>query len=321
MNAAPRPFRRLPFGALSEEPRRPHPYFDSAARELDMTSAHFGRLRIQYREYGRGSEPLLLIHGLMTSSYSWRYLLEPLGARFRLIAPDLPGAGRSNKPAARLDATALAAWIGEFQAALGLSGCLAVGNSLGGFLCMRHALTAPAAFSRLVNIHSPGFPIARLHALHGVLSIPGAPALLRWWVRRSPETWVHRNVHYYDETLKSRQEAREYAAALDSEAGATAFVGYLRDTMAPQGFADFTATLAERRRRAQPFPVPLLLLYSRQDPLVPPATGERLAALIPDAKLTWLEHTSHFAHVDSPERVAPLLLDFLTRADPKIAAS
>jgi pimeloyl-ACP methyl ester carboxylesterase len=125
---------------LPDEPRRPHPYFDAAARELDMTSAHFGRLRIHYREYGRGTEPLLLIHGLMTSSYSWRYVLEPLGARFRLIAPDLPGAGRSDKPAARLDAAALAAWIGEFQAALGLSGCLAVGNSLGGFCaCARRS--------------------------------------------------------------------------------------------------------------------------------------------------------------------------------------
>jgi pimeloyl-ACP methyl ester carboxylesterase len=60
--------------------------------------------------------------------------------------------------------------------------------------------------------------------------------------------------------------------------------------------------------------MPLLLLYSRQDPLVPPATGKRLAALIADAELTWLERTSHFAHVDSPERVVPLLLDFLTRA-------
>lgn len=57
--------------------------------------------------------------------------------------------------------------------------------------------------------------------------------------------------------------------------------------------------------------MPLLLLYSRLDPLVPPATGEKLHALVPDARLEWLAESSHFAHVDSPERVAALLIDHL----------
>jgi pimeloyl-ACP methyl ester carboxylesterase len=278
-----------------------------------MTSAHLGRLKIHYREHGAG-EPLLLIHGLMTSSYSWRYVLEALGARFRVIAPDLPGAGRSDAPAGRFDATALAAWIGELQTALGIQGCLAVGNSLGGYLCMRHALAQPAAFARLVNIHSPAFPLARFHALHGVLSVPGAVPLLQWWVRRAPERWAHQNVHYYDETLKSLEEAATYGQPLGTVAGARGFVGYRRDVMAPAGFAQFIDALSDRRTARQKFPVPLLLVYSRQDPLVPPANGGRLKALIDDAEMVWLEGSSHFAHVDSPERVAPLLIDYLTRS-------
>src|SRR4051812_46278441 len=102
MTEARRPFRRLPYATLPAMPTRPHPYFDAPTRELSMTSAHLGRLKIHYREHGAG-EPLLLIHGLMTSSYSWRYVLEALGARFRVIAPDLPGAGRSDAPAGRFD--------------------------------------------------------------------------------------------------------------------------------------------------------------------------------------------------------------------------
>jgi pimeloyl-ACP methyl ester carboxylesterase len=57
--------------------------------------------------------------------------------------------------------------------------------------------------------------------------------------------------------------------------------------------------------------MPLLLLYAREDPMVPPSVGPKLAALIPDAELVWMDETSHFAHVDSPDRVAPLLHDFL----------
>jgi pimeloyl-ACP methyl ester carboxylesterase len=310
MSTALAPFRRLPFARLVEKPARPHPYFDTAAHDLEMDSRDFGRLRIHWREWGAGP-PLVLVHGLMTSSYSWRYVLDALGARFRLIVPDLPGAGRSGRPRVPLEAAALARWIGDFQSALGVRGCAAVGNSLGGYLCMRLALADAGAFSRLVNIHSPAFPIARLRALAIALAVPGARRLLAWWVLRAPQKWVHRNVHYYDESLKSLEEARVYAEPLSSPDGVRAFISYLADTMRPRAFAEFVAELERLRAQERAFPIPLLLVYSRQDPLVPPATGERLAALTAGARLAWLDRTSHFAHVDSPERVAPLVLDFL----------
>lgn len=305
-----RPFQRLPFSQLPSQPRRPHPYYTSKAHELEMDSVALGRLRIHYREYSSG-EPLLLIHGLMTSSYSWRYVLDDLGARFRLIVPDLPGAGRSSAPTVRLSTAALAEWIGEFQAALGLRGCAAVGNSLGGYLCMCHALVDPGAFSRLVNIHSPAFPMGRLHALYAALRLPGAGALLGWWVRRDPRGWAHQRVHYYDETLKSLEEAREYGDPLATTDGIRAFLSYLRDVMRPRDFAEFIAVLEQRNAQQQPFPTPLLLVYSRQDPLVPPMVGEQLAALIHDARLQRVDRASHFVHVDRPAEVTRLLLDFL----------
>jgi pimeloyl-ACP methyl ester carboxylesterase len=304
-----KPFARLPYGELSELPTRPHPYFATVAREVTVKSAHFGPLKIHYREYGSGP-PLLLVHGLMTSSYSWRYVLEGLGAHFRLIIPDLPGAGASDKPA-KLHAASVAAFIGELQTALGLRGCAAIGNSLGGYLCMLHALDDPGAFSRLVNIHSPAFPLARLHALHAVLSLPGTQAALAWWVRRDTNKWIYKNVHYYDESLKSVEELRQYGEPLATPKGVRSFISYLAEIMAPSGFADFIARLERRRAAGEPFVVPLALIYARQDPLVPPVIGEWLSALIPDARLMWLDRSSHFTHVDSPERVLPLLLDFL----------
>jgi len=306
----PRPFQRTPFATLPESPRRAHPFARTESRDVEVGSARFGRVRIHVREFGAGP-PLLLIHGLMTSSYSYRYLLEPLGAHYRLIIPDLPGAGRSDKPDRPYHADALADFIGELVAALGVRGCPVVANSLGGHLCMRHALGDPGAFSRLVNIHSPAFAIARLWALAGALAVPGARPLLRRFIARDPERWVYRNVHYYDETLKSREETREYGQPLTSDEGRIAFLHYLTDTMAPRGFSAFERDLTRRRDAGEAFPIPLLLIYSRIDPLVPPATGERLHALVPGARLEWLADTSHFAHVDSPDRIVPLLLDFL----------
>jgi len=268
---------------------------------------------VHVREWGAGP-PLLLVHGLMTSSYSWRYVLEELGSRFHVVAPDLPGCGRTEPPSGKgYRAPALATWIGELTRALGVRGCAAIGNSLGGYLCMRVALDDPGALGRLVNIHSPGLPEARLSALALALGIPGMKAMLSWWVRRDPLRWAHANVHYFDETLKSLEEAREYGQPLATEAGARAFVGYLSETLAPRDLRAFVSTLEQRRDQALPFPVPLLLVYARRDPMVPPAIGPKLHALVPSAELQWLEDSSHFAHVDTPDALLPVVLEFLTR--------
>jgi pimeloyl-ACP methyl ester carboxylesterase len=307
-----RPFERGRFDELPAEPKRAHPYQDAASREVTITSRFFGPTRVHYREYGdREGPPLLLVHGLMTTSYSWRYVLEPLGRSFRLIVPDLPGCGRSDKPEVAYGAEAIAACIGELQEALGVRGCAVVGNSLGGYLCMRLALADPGAFSRLVNIHSPGVPEARLYALHGAMAVPGVARMLAWWVRRDPLRWAHANVHYHDEGLKSVEEAREYGGPLATPEGSRAFTRYLADTLAPGEMRRFVEELERRRGEGLGFPVPLCLVYSRVDPMVPPRMGDRLHALVPSAEMHWLEDSSHFAHVDSPERLVPIIERFL----------
>jgi pimeloyl-ACP methyl ester carboxylesterase len=306
----PRPFQRVPFDDLPEAPRVPHDYASTEGRTLAMRSRPFGEIEVHYREHGAGP-PLLLVHGLMTTSYSWRYVVRELGKRFRVVAPDLPGAGRTSKPTdRRYDAAALVEWIGELQEALSLRGCAAVGNSLGGFLCLLRALADPGAFSRLVDIHSPAAPDARYVALHAALAVPGVRAGLARFIRRDPARWAWRNVHYYDETLKSREEAREYGAPLATREGALAFTRWLGEAMAPAGFAGLVRKLEARRGEA--FPIPLLLLYSREDALVPPRNGDILHALVPDARLTWIEKSSHFAHVDTPDAVLREVMPFLT---------
>jgi pimeloyl-ACP methyl ester carboxylesterase len=309
--AVHRPFRRGRFDALPRTPRIPHRYFESHGRELRLASSPFGPMTVHYREVGSGP-PLLLVHGLMTSSYSWRYVLDDLARDWRVIAPDLPGCGRSDRPDARYDGAALAGFLLEFVRALGIRGCPVVGNSMGGYLCMRAALADAGAFSRVVDVHSPGASDGRYRALHLALSLPGMRTFLAWWVRRSPERWAHRNVHYYDETLKSLEEAEEYGAPLATRDGSRAFVRYLYDTFAPAELDGFIAELTRRRDAGLRFPVPLLFLYSRQDPLVPPRVGEVLHALVPDAPLVWLDDTSHFAHVDTPGPVLAHLRAFLT---------
>src|SRR5438105_159291 len=79
----------------------PHPYYaiDDSFVEVSFTdgAGETRRVRVRQKRVGEG-RPLVLVHGLMTSSYSWRYVLEPLAKRYEVFAPDLLGAGASDRP-------------------------------------------------------------------------------------------------------------------------------------------------------------------------------------------------------------------------------
>ena len=316
--AVPEPFEQLPFDELPELPRLPHRYFDADTDDVVVDSQSFGRVRVHVVSYGRrDAPPLLLVHGLMTSSYSWRYLFERLGDSFRLIAPDLSGGGRSDPlPDRRHSPRALATFLGELQSELAITGCQVIGNSLGGYVCMHRALLDAASFERLVVVHAPGIVQPRLVALHVALRVPGVAAALSRVIRRDPLRWAHKNVHYYDETLKSLEEAHEYGDPLASADGARSFIRDLADALDPRAMRALRRELERRRDSGQGFPMPLMLVYAREDPTVAPEVGEALRPLVPDAPFAWLEHSSHFAQVDTPDRLLDTIGDFLRSAVP-----
>ena len=309
------PFVRGAFAELPKTPRVAHAYFDADARTVAVTTSALGQSRLHVRTMGAGP-PMLLVHGLMTSGYSFRHVMAPLAEKHTLYVPDLPGAGRSAPPNAPLHAEALAELIVALVDALGIRGGLVVGNSMGGYLTLRAALRDPEAFSAVVDVHSPGVPEPRLWALRGLLALPSISMLLGGLVAFDPRRWVHRNVHYRDESLKSLEEADEYGTPLATKAGRAAFASYLRDTLDPFAMRRFVEVLAARRAAGAAFPVPLALVYSTEDPMVPPRIGDALSELIPSAELVWMKDSSHFAHVDSPGRFVEIAERFFERVAP-----
>jgi pimeloyl-ACP methyl ester carboxylesterase len=175
---------------------------------------------------------------------------------------------------------------------------------------MRAVLADPGVFGRLLNLHSPGILEPRLRALAFATSIPGTRAAFAWYLRRDPLRFVHKNVHYYDEQLKSVEEAHQYGDPLRTVEGSRAFANILGDVLAPRELTEFARALEATR----PFPIPLLLLYARTDPMVPPWIGPRLHALVPSAELRFIENSSHFAHVDTPDLVLEEISRFFTPA-------
>jgi len=105
--------------------------------------------------------PIVLIHGFSAASVHWWPLLVGLQGRSRrILAPDLPGHGRSDDPREGLDANALADGLGEALDAWIGEPVVVLGNSLGGAAAVRYVARRPENVRGLVLISPGGAPMA-----------------------------------------------------------------------------------------------------------------------------------------------------------------
>jgi pimeloyl-ACP methyl ester carboxylesterase len=117
--------------------------------------------RVRFIEAGKGPT-LLLIHGYLASHVTWEDALGALSLRFRVIAPDLPGFGESEKPSASrypYTCDAFAESLVDLVAALGLTRVSVCGHALGGAVALVMAADHPDVVDRLVLVSPTVYPV------------------------------------------------------------------------------------------------------------------------------------------------------------------
>ena len=290
-----------------------HAYYEIADAYVDVRfTEEEGRervVRIRHKVVGEGP-PLVLIHGLMTSSYSWRYVLAPLAKHYRIFAPDLLGSGASDKPLDhRYSVANQARFVAAYVRTVAEMPVYLVGNSLGGLYGLAALLDDASIARRFVMMHSPGYPLTRTRLSSALFRTPllgaGARSLVARVAHRYPERFIAKNVHYARKDMMSREEAIEYGRIFDTVPHARVFAKILDESLSAKEHADVIARL----RRGPP-KLPVLLLWARHDVMVPPAFGPKYHADLPGSKLVWFEDASHFMHVDAPEAVVKELVSF-----------
>lgn len=295
----------------------PHPYYsiEDAFVNVSFRDARgdMRRVCVRHKVTGDG-QALVLVHGLMTSSYSWRYVLEALGRRYRVFAPDLVGAGLSDKPLdLRYSVENVARFLAAYIRTVSKEPVYLVGNSLGGLYALRALMLDDASpegarelARRFVLMHAPGYPLVRTRLLSSIFAAPalGAAAaeLVARTAHRFPEQFVAKNVHYARVDMMSTEECVEYGRLFETLDGARVFAKILEESLDPEEHAAIIAELRERAQRGPRLPCPVKILYARRDVMVPPSFGPRFHDDIPGSELVWLDDTSHFLQVDAPER-------------------
>jgi pimeloyl-ACP methyl ester carboxylesterase len=266
-----------------------------------------GPVQLHYEEHGAG-EPMVFLHGFGASTYAWRYVVQPLATTTHIILLDLKGFGRSPKPRdEKYSVYDQAHLVRQFIYEHNLRNVTLVGHSFGGGVALVTALylseTAPERLKRLILIDSISYP-QPMPSFIRILATPVVGALVTSFVPIKSQVRHVLELAYYDTRQISEEAVATYAEPLRMAGTRYAMRETARQIIPP----DF-AELAQKYRQIS---VPTLILWGREDTIVPLAHGERLHHAIPNSRLIILDHCGHIPHEETPEAALHAVQAFIS---------
>ncbi len=249
---------------------------------------------------GKG-EPVILLHGLGASSYSWRYTVPELAKHYEVFAPDLPGFGRTDKPwDFDYSVHGLHTWVLSFMDQMGIKSARFAGNSMGGVLSLWTAMEAPSRVESMALLGTPAYVENRPKMLWP-LSWPVIGSLYEWALGDVTLRYIA-NSTFVDKSKVDERMMAEYGLALKSAAGRRAVAEFVRRAVPPDHL--------ERIKRYRDVKHRALVLVGEHDKMVGRAGAERLVGDLPNATFCLLDACGHAPQEDAPERVNARLLEF-----------
>lgn len=280
---------------------------------MDLLELSIHDQRITYRTAGSGPV-LLLIHGMAGSATTWRQVMPGLAQRFTVVAPDLLGHGRSDKPQADYSLGAFASTLRDLLVVLGHERATVVGQSLGGGVAMQFSYQYPERTERLVLVGSGGLG-REVNPLLRLLSRPGSEAVLRLGcaapVRGAIESIGSAAARVGFRPAPVVAELWRSYTSLGDGPTRQAFLRTLRAVVDRGGQA-----VSASNRLHLAAEVPTLIVWGDVDPIIPVAHAHAAHASIPSSRLEIFEGVGHYPHCESPERFVEVLSDFIETTVP-----
>jgi 2-hydroxymuconate-semialdehyde hydrolase len=259
-----------------------------------------GEGAMAYWRQGEGP-PVLLIHGIPTSSFLWRHVVPLLAPDLSAYAVDLLGYGDSDKPeGADLSIAAQAGYLRTFMESVGWRTGTVAGHDIGGGVAQLLAVRSPEMVSKLVlldTIAYDSWPVPEIERMKEPAWDEIMERIdLRKGFRKSLERGMaHREM--VDDDLVS-----EYVRPFDGVEGRRA---YLRCARALQ-----TEDLSSVADQVEALDIPTLVIWGDADQFQPLRYGKRLTERMRRAKLLVLADAGHFTPEDNPTEVAKLIGGF-----------
>jgi pimeloyl-ACP methyl ester carboxylesterase len=276
-------------------------------------------IRIYYEDLGPGEplalnrahgEVLILLHGFGETHETWAKLAPELARRYRVISVDLKGSGFSDKPDdGRYRIADQAAIVEALADELRLKRVTLIGHSLGGGVALMTALLwqtrGDHLLKRLVLIDSAGISDRP----------PRLISLLRWplfgplMLHLANPTILVRQIlagNYDDPRLVESRLVEAYARSMQSPGGRAALIMTARQVI-PDNFAELIA-------RYRTLDAPALILWCREDRILPFSDASKFREALPRAEVVLLDRCGHSPQEERPEETMQILKRFLLSA-------
>ncbi len=290
-----------------------------AATRLESGFVKVGRLTVHHIYGGKGKPPVLFVHGLGSSGYiEWRFNLPVIARRHRVLAPDLPGFGRTDKPrGGRYGIAFFARTLASYLDDRGSRSAVVVGTSMGGRVALELALRAPGRVDRLVLVNSLGLGRPQIQFFYPLMVLPrvgeAAMQVAKAAVHRVPPDVIRRFAARYAGVSTDLRRTMD-----------DAYLDDLREMYATDGYTDaYLSTVRSMARLPALFgqhdlsaslgriKVPVQLIWGADDPLFPVAHATRAHQLLPDSRLALIEGAGHTPQAERPDEFNRILNRFL----------
>jgi pimeloyl-ACP methyl ester carboxylesterase/putative sterol carrier protein len=278
---------------------------------LRVVDIDAGGVRLSCYEAGEAvdGDPIVMLHGLGGSRVSWLPLLSSLAPRHRLLVPDLPGHGDSDKPrTADFSPRYYADVTRDLLDAASIDRAVLIGNSMGGRVALEVAGRHPDR-TRGVALLAPALPGLRWRRLMGLMRlVPTQVGAIPLPMRRQWAEVAVRRLFADVGTLPPHAveaAATEFLRIYADPAARLAFFATLRHIVTERP-GPFFASMRNVRQ-------PALVVFGDTDRLVPARLGVSLASHLPDANLRVLRRVGHVPQFEATEETLGLLTAFLDR--------
>jgi len=281
---------------------------EALARSLgipyEINSIQLSHCTLNYFSAGAGPT-LLLLHGANFGWGVWYPNIPALAKKFRVIALDLPGSGRSQRvDYASLQGEDLFATTEEFVSRMGLTNFAVIGCSIGGWLALKLALKHKNNVRAVVLENAVGFS-DYMNMFDKILaSYSLASVLARFFLRphrnnRRIELFL-RNI-FADKKLPLRPEFLEYFYETMATSHNLLFISRL---------TAITKTLLLQKQLGE-ISQPVCVIWGASDSIMPITRNQPYFTLLPNMKALIYENTGHIPSLESPNRFNSDIIEFL----------
>lgn len=281
--------------------------FPFATREIPLTA---GRMR--YVSEGDGP-PILFVHGTPTWSFDWRHLIAAFRGRFRCVAPDLLGFGRSERPAGfSYTPEAHAVALAEFVERTGLRDFTLVVHDFGGPIGLPLAVRDASPVKRLVVINTWMWSLSGDPFYENGARVAKS-ALGRFLYRRANLSLrVITPSAYGDRKRLTPAIHRQLLERFPDPASRGLVLWPLAKALIDS--SAHYESLWERREALRHLPASIV--WGLKDPAFPPRLLAKWREALPQAEVVELPRSGHWPHEEEPEKVIAAIDSLLATRSP-----